>query len=402
MNRPINRRGVPAGAQGNTRVIAAGIGSTDNWGNRTHRDGKMESRHTNSLADLCRRCLSEVNDEQRRRAKFEQIELGDRFFELLEKSALVTDQAVLAEIKDTLAAANGRRPAALLNDFVDRRVLSRWQIKMLSRGRYKNFHVGHYRLSDHLGTGLSTAVYQAEHTLFGAERAVKCITPFRFDGPVPREWFRVATGGHPNVVEIFDLVSENGLHFIVREQVAGCTLYEIATRLHPVAFGGVAEIVRQVAISVASVHRAGQVLRSILPTDIMLDMQGKVTILSPCTSWAVYANGFEPPSFPGGPSVCRHFFRRRPIRSWSDASPDDDIFGIGCLIYFLLTAEGPPLVFRPGGARALLKILRPDAPAGLVDIAERAIAAGTSEPTMSAAEIVGGLSEIVNCVAREP
>src|SRR5688572_15411151 len=90
---------------------------------------------------------------------------------------------------------------------------------------------GRYRVHRLLGKGGFGAVYEAEHVGLGKRIAIKVLLP-KLAANVGviqrfvREARAAASIGHPGVVEVFDVGSENGLAFIAMEKLEGEELFE--------------------------------------------------------------------------------------------------------------------------------------------------------------------------------
>ena len=97
---------------------------------------------------------------------------------------------------------------------------------MLTRGSYI---ADRYEILDKVGTGGMSDVYKAKDHILGREVAVKIlkqefaedvtfVTKFRSEA-------QSAAGlEHANIVNIYDVGSENGMYYIVMEYVEGITL----------------------------------------------------------------------------------------------------------------------------------------------------------------------------------
>src|SRR4051794_41104130 len=81
---------------------------------------------------------------------------------------------------------------------------------------------GRYRVRRLLGRGGMGAVYEAEHVELGREVALKPLLPQavedeKVSARLIQEGRAAAAIGHPGIVDVFDLVTERGVAFVVME-----------------------------------------------------------------------------------------------------------------------------------------------------------------------------------------
>jgi len=147
--------------------------------------------------------------------------------------------------------------------------------------------VAHYALQREIGRGGMSSVYEAEDTRTGNHFALKLLTlpPSLAAGEkstliarFEREARIIAHLSHPNIVDIHEVGSQEGQHFLAMEYLQGETLRERMTRerLTPEA---AQEVLRQIGGAIDAVHAAGIVHRDIKPTNIMLLPDGTAKLL---------------------------------------------------------------------------------------------------------------------------
>ena len=83
---------------------------------------------------------------------------------------------------------------------------------------------------------------------------------------------------HPNIITVYDIVSDEGVDFIVMEYVAGQTLAEILASRR-LALDDALKYAVQIASALAAAHGAGVVHRDLKPGNIMVDGQGVVKVV---------------------------------------------------------------------------------------------------------------------------
>ncbi len=143
--------------------------------------------------------------------------------------------------------------------------------------------MAHYRILDKLGAGGMGEVYLAEDARLGRKLALK-ILPAEFTQQPDRiarfeQEARAASAlNHPNIITVYEIGEEAGVHFIAFEYVAGRTLRYC---LLPAGFGvkESLEITIQVAGALQAAHEAGITHRDIKPENVMLRPDGYVKVL---------------------------------------------------------------------------------------------------------------------------
>jgi serine/threonine protein kinase/Tfp pilus assembly protein PilF len=93
-----------------------------------------------------------------------------------------------------------------------------------------------------------------------------------------REAFAASTLNHPNILTIYEIVRDNGYHFIVTEFVDGESLGQRIQR-KPLKLHEILDIGVQIASALAAAHEAGIMHRDIKPDNIMLRRDRLVKVL---------------------------------------------------------------------------------------------------------------------------
>src|SRR5438445_7166023 len=138
---------------------------------------------------------------------------------------------------------------------------------------------GRYELEDLLGQGGVAQVYRGTDTVLGRTVAIKILAPQyardeAFVQRFRREAQAAARLNHPGVVSVYDTGSDQAVHYIVMEYVAGRTLAEILSSEGRLLPERAAEVAAQVAGGLSFAHAAGLVHRDIKPANIMITPQG--------------------------------------------------------------------------------------------------------------------------------
>src|SRR6478736_3699099 len=143
--------------------------------------------------------------------------------------------------------------------------------------------IGHYKISEPIGTGGMGEVYLATDITAGRKAALK-ILPMRFTGDAERlkrfqqEAHAVVALNHPNILTVYEIGEDHSIHYIASELIEGETLRERLTRGR-MQLGETVDVATQVGSALAAAHQAGIVHRDIKPENIMLRPDGYVKVL---------------------------------------------------------------------------------------------------------------------------
>ena len=140
-----------------------------------------------------------------------------------------------------------------------------------------------YEIVGKIGTGGMADVYKAMDLTLGRNVAVKVLKPefsedLNFVTKFRTEAQSAAGLEHPNIVNIYDVVSERGMHYIVMEYVEGITLKTYIEKKGQLSFKEAISIAIQVGRGIEAAHNKGIVHRDIKPQNIIISTEGKVKV----------------------------------------------------------------------------------------------------------------------------
>lgn len=210
--------------------------------------------------------------------------------------------------------------------------------------------LGVYVVERLLGEGGMARVYRAQHTKLDRTVAIKRLLPElaglpEAHGLLLREARITGAVRHPNVVEVFDFGYDTiGRPYYVMELAAGQTL---AHRLDggPLLETQALDVAIEVAEAVAAVHAVGYIHRDIKADNVMLARDGERLVLKLIDfgiACRVDEAGERIEGLAGTPrTMAPEQVARDPIDERTD------VWGIGVLLYEMLTARLP---FDTGGS----------------------------------------------------
>lgn len=140
-----------------------------------------------------------------------------------------------------------------------------------------------YEILDKIGTGGMSDVYKAKDQKLNRFVAVKVLKQEFSENKNFVSKFRVeaqAAAGlmHPNIVNVYDVGEENGIHYIVMELVEGITLKKYIEKKVRLTTKEAISIAIQVAMGIEAAHNNHIIHRDIKPQNIIISKEGKVKV----------------------------------------------------------------------------------------------------------------------------
>jgi len=227
--------------------------------------------------------------------------------------------------------------------------------------------ISHYRVIKRLGEGGMGEVFLAEDTKLRRLVALKTLRPDSRSSPEARtRLFQEARAAsvlnHPNVAVIYEVdeaeTDQGPLALIALEYVPGESILEHVRRTTP-GLDGILDLVRQMADGLSAAHRRGIVHRDVKPSNVMVDVDGRVKVLDfGLAKMEAWTSDEESPTWTRDPANASG--DRRVIGTVAYMAPEQalgqevdaraDIFSVGVVIYELLTGRQP---FTGGNAVAV-------------------------------------------------
>jgi serine/threonine protein kinase len=270
----------------------------------------------------------------------------------------------------------------------------------------------HYQLIEKIGAGGMGEIYKAEDSRLNRLVAVKILSPgMSADPERKRRFFQEAQAAsalnHPNIITLYDIVSEGDLQCIVMEYINGKTLRDL-TPTGGLAPPQVLQYATQISSALAAAHAAGIIHRDLKPSNIMVTTSGLIKVLDfGLAKWVdAGMSGQTADQSTVEPALTRE---GSIIGTVSYMSPEQaegkrvdarsDIFSFGSVLYEMLT--GKRAFEGRSGISTLSAILRddvkpiheaaPDVPPALEQIVLRCLLKDPTARWQSMKEIEGAL-----------
>lgn len=275
--------------------------------------------------------------------------------------------------------------------------------------------VGRYQIVRELGRGGMGTVYLAYDPELSRHVAIKGLgtgqaTPERRER-LRREARAAAALTHPNIAQIYDVITHQDQDFVVMEWVEGQTLADLVAS-GPLSPGEVARIGAQIARALAFAHRRGIIHRDVKCENVMITPEGAAKVLD-----------FGLAQIQGLPQDQRLTQEGLVVGTSRAMSPEQamgkpldhrsDIFSLGSLLYE--AATGQPAFFGDTVLETMHKVARaeyvplreraPHLPRELAEVIERCLERDPDRRFQDASEVanlLAGVSQTLGTAYLEP
>lgn len=277
--------------------------------------------------------------------------------------------------------------------------------------------VGKYEILDVAGQGGMGTVYRAHDPFIDRDVAVKVCPVGSATGAVSdtqsrltkKMFFNEAQAAghleHTSILRVYDAGDMDGDPYIVMEYVEGAkTLKDHCQPESLLPIETAVRIFHECARALDYAHRRGVVHRDIKPANIMLNREDEVKIGDFGIAQRALADQTQVMGMFGSPS----YMSPEQARD-EDLSPQTDLFSLGVVMYEALAGKQP---FRARGFSGLInkilteepepiRSLRPEIPAELAEIVERALEKTLDARYETGGEIAADLAAVFDSL-REP
>src|SRR6201996_8188855 len=237
----------------------------------------------------------------------------------------------------------------------------------MDRAEPERLLAGRYRLRTVIGRGGMGVVWRARDELLARDVAVKeIIWPAHMD---PAEWDvarqraqreaqMAARLSHPNVVGIYDVVTEDDRPWIIMELVPYRSLRDRVQADGPLAPGQAAHVGLGILAALRAAHQAGVLHRDVKPANVLIASEGRVVL----TDFGI-ARATDSPVLTGTGVLVGSPSYISPERArGGQASAPADLWALGACLY--AAVEGRPPFDREGALASLTAVVtdEPDPP----------------------------------------
>jgi tRNA A-37 threonylcarbamoyl transferase component Bud32 len=220
-----------------------------------------------------------------------------------------------------------------------------------------------------IGRGGNAEVYKAHHPSLNRPVAIK-VLPARLAGEAEfrqrftREAQTIANLHHPNIIQVFDFGTENGVYYMVLEYISGPNLGSYLAAQGRLTLGQTLTLVQPLASALDHAHAHGLVHRDLKPANIMLDPQplpaGGLTYRPVLTDFGIakLLDSSTVLTQAGGIVGTFEFIAPEQIQARPDIDARTDVYALGVVVYQLLTGR-LPFTARNAGALLIAHLNQP-------------------------------------------
>lgn len=197
-----------------------------------------------------------------------------------------------------------------------------------------------YEILDKVGSGGMSDVYKAKCHKLNRFVAIKVLKPefsqdMNFVSKFKVEAQNAAGLSHPNIVNVYDVGEDNGLHYIVMELIEGITLKKYIEKKGKLPVKEAVSIAIQVSQGIEAAHNNHIIHRDIKPQNIIISREGKVKVTDFGIARAASANTINSNAMG---SV--HYISPEQARG-GFIDEKSDIYSLGISLYEMLTGRVP-------------------------------------------------------------
>lgn len=209
---------------------------------------------------------------------------------------------------------------------------------MLNPGTYLQ---GRYEILEKIGSGGMSVVYKAKCHTLNRLVAIKVLkeefaSDENFVSKFKMEAQAAARLSHPNIVNVYDVVDEENLHYIVMELIEGITLKSYIEKKKLLDSKEAIGIAIQVAQGIAAAHEQHIIHRDIKPQNMIISKDGKVKVADFGIARAVSSQTVNSSAAVG--SV--HYISPEQARG-GYCDERSDIYSFGITLYEMVTGRVP-------------------------------------------------------------
>jgi serine/threonine-protein kinase len=268
--------------------------------------------------------------------------------------------------------------------------------------RLHNGLAGRYAIERELGEGGMAMVYLARDLRHDRKVAVKVLRP-EISAEIGAERFlreiKMAAGlTHPHILPVYDSGDAGGLLFYVMPNMEGRSLRERLETERQLPIDEALRITREVATALDYAHRHNVIHRDIKPENILLH-EGNAMVADFGIGRAI--SGAASVTRTGLAIGTPAYMSPEQASGEQDVDGRSDIYGLGCVLYEMLTGEVP---FTGPTAQAIIskrfispvphvKVMR-DVPDGLDEVVTRSLARAPVDRFATAAQFAAALRPV--------
>lgn len=260
-----------------------------------------------------------------------------------------------------------------------------------------------YEIIDKVGSGGMADVYKARDQRLNRFVAIKVLKPEyssdkSFVNKFRAEAQSAAGLSHPNIVNVYDVGDDSGLHYIVMELVEGITLKRFIERKGKLDIKEAVGIGIQIAQGMEAAHDNHIIHRDIKPQNIIISRDGKVKVTDFGIAKATNSN-----TITSNAMGSVHYLSPEQARGgYSDEK--SDIYSLGVTLYEMLSGKVPfagdntvsVALLHIQGEAMPLRELDPEIPVSVDKIVQKCMQKRPERRYHSASELIADLKRAIS------
>ena len=200
---------------------------------------------------------------------------------------------------------------------------------------------GRYEVQGELGRGGMARVYRGNDTVLGRPVAVKVLSAQYTDDAnfvtrFRREAQAAARLNHPNLVQVYDTGSDDGVHYIVMEYVDAKTVADLLSGGHITPDRAV-ELAEAVCDALTVAHAHGVIHRDVKPANIMVTRNGQVKV----TDFGIARMTSNETVAQTAAVLGTASYLSPEQAQGGQIDQRSDLYSLGCVLYEMLTGRPP-------------------------------------------------------------
>ena len=259
-----------------------------------------------------------------------------------------------------------------------------------------------YEIIEKVGSGGMADVYKARDQRLNRCVAIKVLKPEyssdkSFVNKFRGEAQSAAGLSHPNIVNVYDVGDDNGLHFIVMELVEGITLKRFIEKKGKLEVKEAVGIAIQIAQGMEAAHDNHIIHRDIKPQNIIISRDGKVKVTDFGIAKATTSN-----TITSNAMGSVHYLSPEQARGgYSDEK--SDIYSLGVTLYEMLSGKVPfagdntvsVALLHIQGEAMPLRELDPEIPVSIDKIVQKCMQKRPERRYHTASELITDLKKAI-------
>jgi serine/threonine protein kinase/WD40 repeat protein len=248
------------------------------------------------------------------------------------------------------------------DEYCSRRLPSTGRLAELANLDARKVWLGRFEIHERLGSGATGSVWRARDARLArwvalkvphATRLTSETTAARFQ----REARASAAINHPNVVQVHEVLIEDGLPILIQQWIDGPSLAKYLKTHGPLEFEQAAAWLSQIADAVACAHQRGIVHRDLKPANVMIANDHPMVLDFGLASYPESSSGLtSEDALLGTPA----YMSPEQAEGGENADkPPTDVYALGTILYEMLVGATPFV----GKTREVLDALKSTTPA---------------------------------------